>query len=264
MRHRNVFNGLVRSLMIGFGALAATACSVTQQDSFTLVTEFPPGFKIRGEAQYVPRPGETCTVPVKKGWEHPGFKFFKQELSEKAQTAQFEVPLTSVEGGCPLVLDNFDYEIYAKYAAGPVDVGREYSGIQFENGVVDGVSLPSPITLQRQCEWLFRTAGSNRVIAKILKCSSVMSQGLSQNPVAESPLPRAQMAGKALKVSFSLSKEERPAVGDNWVRFPNGWKRCIGKSLEDAYAFCNGNTTDFKSFRMPDGRVCSIYPGCTE
>ncbi|WP_085586942.1 MULTISPECIES: hypothetical protein [unclassified Pseudomonas] len=264
MRHRNVFNGLVRNLMIGFGAFAATACSVAQQDSLTLVTELPPGFKIRGEAQYVPRPGETCTVPVKKGREHPGFKFFKQEFSEKAQTAQFEVPLTSVEGGCPLVLDIFDYEVDAKFAAGVDDVGRDYTGIAFQESTTDDTGLPAPLFLQRQCEWSFRTVGSHRYIVKILKCNPTATWEQANGAVAKGPLQRAQLAGKTLKVSFTLSKEEKPAVDDNWVKFPNGWKRCMGKSLEDPYAFCRGNTSDFKPFKMPDGRDCTLYPGCTQ
>ncbi|MGE1173142.1 hypothetical protein [Pseudomonas sp. BW7P1] len=263
MRHRNVFNGFFRSLMIGLGAIGATGCSVAQQDSFTLVTELPPGFRISGEAQYVPRPGETCTVPVKKGREHPGFKFFRQELSEKAQTAQFQVPLSSVEGGCPLVLNSFDYEVDAKYAAGFDDVGRDYTGITFQESATDN-KLPTPTTLQRECEWLFRTMGPNRIIAKILKCAPVATPEQASGSVAKGPLQRSQLAGKTLKVTFSLSHEEKPAVGDNWVKFPNGWKRCMGKSLEDPYAFCRGNTTDFKPFKMPDGRDCTIYPTCTE
>jgi hypothetical protein len=52
---------------------------------------------------------------------------------------------------------------------------------------------------------------------------------------------------------FKMAAEERPAGQDNWVRFPQGWKCCFGESLEDQDAFCNGNTTDFKSFTMPDG-----------
>ncbi|WP_456022569.1 hypothetical protein [Pseudomonas protegens] len=264
MRHRNISNGFVRSMMIGLGVIGATGCSVAGQDSFTLVTDLPPGFQIQVEAQYVPRMGETCSVPVKKGREHPGFKFFEKKRSEKAQTANFQVPLTSVEGGCPLVLDNLDYEIYAKYAAGPVDVGKDYSGIQFEDGPPDGTHPPSPLKLQRECEWLFRTVGSNRVIAKILKCAPVATQEEKNGSVAEGPLKRPQLVGKTLRVSFTVSNDERPAVGDNWVKFPKGWKRCMGKSLEDPYAFCRGNTTDFKPFKMPDGRDCTIYPTCTE
>ncbi|MCU0121951.1 hypothetical protein N8H74_27150 [Pseudomonas sp. B2M1-30] len=264
MRYRNAFNRLAHSLIIGLGAIGATGCSVAQQDSFTLVTELPPGFQIRGEAQYVPRAGETCSAPVKKGREHPGFKFFKQEMNEKAQTAEFQVPLTSVEGGCPLVLDSFDYEVDAKYGASFRNVGRDYTGIAFQEGAVNSGSAPSPLSLQRECEWLFRTAGPQRYITKILKCAPVATPEQENGTVAKGALQRAQLQGKTLKVSFLVAREEKPAVGDNWVKFPNGWKRCMGKSLEDPFAFCRGNTTDFKPFKMPDGRDCTIYPTCTE
>jgi hypothetical protein len=77
-------------------------------------------------------------------------------------------------------------------------------------------------------------------------------------------MQRAQFAGKTIKVIFDISSEESPAVGDNWVKFPAGWKRCMGDSLEDPYAFCGDNKTNFKPFKMPDGRDCTVYPACTE
>lgn len=54
------------------------------------------------------------------------------------------------------------------------------------------------------------------------------------------------------------------AIGDTWVKVPNGWKRCMGKGFKDQYAFCYGSDKDFSSFIMPDGKSCTIYPGCTE
>jgi hypothetical protein len=38
----------------------------------------------------------------------------------------------------------------------------------------------------------------------------------------------------------------------------------MGDNFEDQYAFCYGNDKDFSTFKMVDGRVCTIYPGCTE
>jgi len=61
-----------------------------------------------------------------------------------------------------------------------------------------------------------------------------------------------------------LAADERPAIKDTWVKVTNGWKRCMGDNFEDQYAFCYGNYTDFSTFTMPDGQVCTIYPGCTE
>jgi hypothetical protein len=264
MFSRDFFTGLVRATAIGLGTFGATGCSIAQQDSFTLITELPPGFSIKGEASYVPRTGETCTVPPRNGRNYPGLKFFEQELSNNAQTAQFEVPLTSKEGGCPLVLASFGYEVDAKYGAARLDLGRDYTGIAFQDGTADSQTSLSPTSLHKQCEWLFRTAGPDRYIVKILKCKSVATPEQANSSVAKGPLQRAQFAGKTIKVVFSIAKEERPYMGDTWVKFPEGWKRCMGKSLEDPYAFCRGNTTDFKPFKMPDGRDCTVYPNCTE
>ncbi|MCP2226684.1 hypothetical protein OKW12_002093 [Pseudomonas silensiensis] len=264
MLYRDFYTGLVRAAAIGLGAFGATGCSVAQQDSFTLITELPPGFSIKGEASYVPRTGENCTIPPRNGRNYPGKKFFEQELNNEAQTAHFEVPLVSNEGGCPLVLKSFGYEVDAKYGAARLNLGRDYTGISFQDGIADNLSPPSPTTLQKQCEWLFRTVGPNRYIAKILKCKSVATPEQESGAVAKGPLQRAQLVGKTVKVVFAISSEERPAVGDNWVKFPSGWKRCMGDSLEDPYAFCGDNKTDFKPFKMPDGRDCTVYPACTE
>lgn len=246
------------------GVMAASGCSVRSADSFTLVTELPPGFSIKGEASYVPRTGEICTVPPGKGRNYPGLKFFEQKLSNDAQSARFEVPLTSKEGGCPLVLDTFAYEVDAKYGADFRNVGRAHTGISFRDGNADSPVPPSVLVLQKQCQWFFRTAGPDRYIVKILKCKSVETPDQASDSDIKSPMQRAQFAGKTIKVVFDISREERPAVGDNWVKFPTGWKRCMGDSLEDPYAFCDGNKTDFKPFRMPDGRDCTVYPNCTE
>ncbi|URM26435.1 hypothetical protein LLY42_21285 [Pseudomonas frederiksbergensis] len=258
------FSGRLLWLFAVAGVMAVSGCSVRSADSFTLVTELPPGFSIKGEASYVPRTGEVCTVAPRKGRNYPGKKFFEQELNNEAQTAHFEVPLISNEGGCPLVLKSFGYEVDAKYGAARLNLGRDYTGISFQDKSVSSLNPPSPTILHKQCEWLFRTVGPNRYIAKILKCKSVATPEQASGSVEKGPLRRAQFAGKTIKVVFSIATEETPYMGDTWVKFPEGWKRCMGDSLEDPYAFCDGNKTDFKPFKMPDGRDCTVYPNCTE
>ncbi|EJM58633.1 hypothetical protein PMI30_06089 [Pseudomonas sp. GM50] len=259
------FSGRLLWLFAAAGAMAASGCSaIKSTDSFTLLTELPPGFKFKGEASYVPRTGESCTVPVREGRNYPGKKIFKQELSNEAQTAHFEVPLTSNEGGCPLVLDNFGYQVDAKYGAARLDLGRAFTGVSFRDGSAEAPSPPPILVLQKQCQWFFRTVGPDRYIVKLLKCKSVETPDQASDSDIKGPMQRAQFAGKTIKVVFDISREEKPAVGDNWVKFPAGWKRCMGDSLEDPYAFCDGNKTDFKPFKMPDGRDCSVYPSCTE
>jgi hypothetical protein len=264
MLFQDFFTGLVRVAAIGLGAIGATGCAGAQQDSFTLITELPPGFSIKGEASYVPRTGETCSVPPKTSRNYPGLKFFEQKLDNDAQTAHFEVPLTNNKGGCPLVLDTFAYEVDAKYGADFRNVGRAHTGVSFRDGDAESTSPPPILVLQKQCEWFFRTAGPKRYIAKILKCKSVETPGQAGDSDIKGQMQRVQFAGKKIKVIFSVAKEEKPYMGDTWVKFPEGWKRCMGESLEDPYAFCRGNTTNFKPFKMPDGRDCTVYPNCTE
>lgn len=258
------FSGRLLGLFAVAGAMAVSGCSVRSADSFTLVTELPPGFSIKGEASYVPRTGESCKVPPRKGRNYPGLKFFEQELSNDAQTARFEVPLISKEGGCPLVLDSFGYEVDAKYGAARLDLGRDYTGIAFQDGTADSQLSSSPTVLHKECEWLFRTIGRKNYITKILKCKTAIDENNITTPTVAGALQRDQFAGKTIKVVFSMKSEEKPAIGDTWVKFPAGWKRCMGDSLEDPYAFCDGNKTDFKPFKMPDGRDCTVYPNCTE
>lgn len=73
---------------------------------------------------------------------------------------------------------------------------------------------------------------------------------------------RDQLAGKKLRMVLALTDEEQPYFDDNWVAVPGGWKRCKGENFEDIDAFCRGNTTDFKPIKMPDGRICDVYPSC--
>jgi hypothetical protein len=73
-----------------------------------------------------------------------------------------------------------------------------------------------------------------------------------------------QLPGKTVRLKIKLAEEVVPAIGDTWVKVPDGWKRCMGENFEDQYAFCYGNYKDFSSFRMVDGRTCTIYPGCAE
>jgi hypothetical protein len=258
------FRCIARVAILSLGTFGVTGCSTAQPDSFTLLTELPPEFRLRGEASYIPRTGETCTVPHPEERNYPGLKFFEQELNKDAQTANFEVPLTSKAGGCPLVLDSFSFEVQGKYGAKRLDIGRDYAGLSFQDGITNNQSLTSPIVFQNQCQWLFRTIGKKNYITKILKCKMATDKTQTTSPVIGGALQRDQLAGKTVKVVFTMINEEKPAIGDTWIKFPTGWKRCRGDSIEDPYAFCGDNKTDFKPFKMPDGRDCTIYPACTE
>ncbi|MNP31215.1 hypothetical protein D3C76_1243260 [compost metagenome] len=111
---------------------------------------------------------------------------------------------------------------------------------------------------------MFRTVGLKRRIAKLLDCKLIDAQGnLSRYRPAAAFTPE-QLPGKTVRMKIRLAEEEKPAIGDTWVKVPGGWKRCMGQNFEDQDAYCFGNYEDFSGFQMPGGRKCTIYPGCTE
>jgi hypothetical protein len=155
----------------------------------------------------------------------------------------------------------------AKWGTRWSDIGGDFASLSFYDELADdrpGFPATGAQAFQGQCQWLFRTVGPKRNIRKILHCRAVDANGQMLKRMAGGVLQRDQLPGRTVRMVFGMAKEEEPYMGDNWIRFPQGWKRCLGKSLEDQYAFCHGNTTDFKSFKMPDGRTCTVYPNCTE
>jgi hypothetical protein len=104
--------------------------------------------------------------------------------------------------------------------------------------------------------------GPQHAIIKLLTCSAF---GLASQPQEQQTgvvVQRDQLRGKTLRTTLVVTDEEAPYFDDTWVTVPGGWKRCKGKSFEDLYAFCDGNTTEFKPVKMPDGRICDVYPSC--
>ncbi len=106
--------------------------------------------------------------------------------------------------------------------------------------------------------------GPYRRIVKLLDCKKTDEHGTFARGRPFAAYTLDQLPGKTVRMKIELAAEERPGWGDTWVKVPNGWKRCMGESFEDQRAYCNGNYTDFSTFQMVDGRICTIYPGCTE
>ncbi|MBV6826125.1 hypothetical protein KUF73_24625 [Pseudomonas sp. PD9R] len=249
-------------------ALVSGGCVFAPAQSFTLQADVPADFRVKADAFYVPATGETCQAPPRKRGEvAPNRKFFTSEYQNVARTAEFEVPLTTRAGGCPLVLSSLKLNLDAKWGTRWSDIGGDFASLSFRD-VLDTDFPAFPVSgvqaFQGQCQWLFRTVGPKRAIVKILHCRAVDSDGHMVKRMAGGVLQRDQLPGQTVRMVFRMAAEERPFGRDTWIRFPQGWKRCLGESLEDQDAFCRGNTTDFKSFKMPDGRECTVYPNCTE
>ncbi|WP_256585080.1 hypothetical protein [Pseudomonas sp. Irchel s3b2] len=249
-------------------ALAAGGCVFAPAESFTLQAEVPADFRVKADAYYEPASGETCEAPPRqRGKVAPNRKFFTSEYQKVARTAEFQIPLTTRAGGCPLVLSSLKLNLDAKWGTRWSDIGGDFASLSFYDELADdrpGFPASGIQAFQGQCQWLFRTLGPKRNIRKILHCRAVDADGQMVKRMAGGVLQRDQLPGRTVRMVFSMAAEERPFGQDTWIRFPQGWKRCLGESLEDQYAFCRGNTVDFKPFKMPDGRTCTVYPNCTE
>ena len=244
-------------------SVIASGCSLKSSDTFIFTADLPPNFYYRAAAVYVPAKGETCTVPGGKNT-HVGFnRHWRKEYKPDS-----EIALYRTVSGCPMVVSHLQLQIYSTYGDDRGDFGVDKATVVIREELPDkfkkefGVSGES--VFYGQCQFLFRTSGGKRRIVKILDCKSEDEKGVLARgrPVAGYTLD--QLPGKTVKLTIKLVEEEIPAIKDTWVKVPNGWKRCMGDNFEDQYAFCYGDYKRFSGFMMPDGKQCTIYPGCTE
>jgi hypothetical protein len=225
--------------VLAVGMMWLTGCAGRAADSFTLEVDLPAEFELKTAANYRPAPGEICTLPRRRG-KRPERKVFFTDYKPSASRVSYELPLNEKVEGCPLVLASVEFDFNAKWGTRNADFGGDYAHIAFRD------RLETPV----------------HGIRKILQCRSIDATGQLQNARPGGVAQRDQLPGKTLRMELTVTDEEQPAFDDNWVAVPGGWKRCRGKSFEDMDAFCNGDTTHFKPIKMPDGRICDVYPSC--
>jgi len=241
-----------------------SGCTGRTVERFTLEVDLPAQFELKTAANYRPATGETCTLPRRRG-KRPERKVFFTDYKPVASSVSYELPLTETVEGCPLVLRSVEFDFYAKWGTRSTDVGGNFGSISIRDRLeadLPGMPDSGVQEILGQCKWHFRTVGPLHAIRKLLICNSLDSMGNLQESRVGGVVQRDQLSGRKLKVVLNLTDEERPAFGDNWINVPGGWKRCRGKNFADRDAYCNGNTTDFKPIKMPDGRICNIYPSC--
>ena len=249
-------------VLLVLGGAGIPGCAGRVVDSFTLEVDLPAQFELKTAANYRPATGESCVLPRRRG-KRPERKVFFTEYKPVASRISYELPLAETVEGCPLVLRSVEFGFYAKWGARDTDVGGDDAYISISDHLdIPGMQEKGVKELSGQCQWLFRTVGPFHAIRKILQCRSVNSLGQLQTTRVGGTAQRDQLRGRTLRVMLKMTDEERPAFGDNWVAVPGGWKRCKGIDFADLDAYCNGNNTDFKPIKMPDGRICNIYPTC--
>jgi hypothetical protein len=254
---------LLRNSVFGCCLALTTGCTTGKSDTFIFTADLPPDFAYQAIAEYVPAKGETCTVP---GERNTAVGFNLKWRENYASTA--EIALYRTVSGCPLVIRRIKLEINSSYGKARGDFGGDSAMVvirdELEDQYKSAFNETGESTFYGQCQWLFRTSGKPRILRKILDCKATDAQGELKRGRPFSAYTLDQLPGKTVKMKIMLAEEERPYMGDTWVKVLNGWKRCMGDNFEDQHAFCFGNYTDFSTFKMVDGRICTIYPGCTE
>ncbi len=253
---------VTRVALLALSAIVS-GCSFKPSDTFIFTADLPPNFYYRADAVYVPAKGEACTVP---GGKNTWVEFNRHWRKEYKPDS--EIALYRTVSGCPMVVSHLQLQIYSTYGDDRGDFGVDKATVVIREELPakfkKEFSVSGESNFYGQCQFLFRTSGGNRRIVKILDCKGEDEKGVLARgrPVAGYTLD--QLPGKTVKLTIKLVEEEIPAIKDTWVKVPNGWKRCMGDNFEDQYAFCYGDYKRFSGFMMPDGKQCTIYPGCTE
>lgn len=255
---------IIKALFLGTCAISTTGCFAGKSDSFIFTADLPPDFTYEAVAKYAPIKGKTCTVKKPHIGYNQRWRLGYREIYKLDQ----EIPIYRTVEGCRVAIYRIELFIYGSYGKDRGDSSRDSAMViireELEEQYKETFDVSGESAINGQCQWLFRTQGPKRRLSKGLDCKKIDDQGLvtKGRPVGAYTLD--QLPGKTVKLKIKLADEERPGWGDTWIKVPNGWKRCIGEGLEDQRGYCDGNYKDFSSFLMPDGRSCTIYPGCTE
>ena len=254
---------IVKTLLLGACALSTTGCFTGESDSFIFTADLPANFAYYAVAKYAPAKGETCTITLD---DNPYLGFNREWRT--AYKPESEIPIYRTVKGCRLAIYKIDLEINAIYGADYGDFSGDTTAViireELKTQYKGTFDTNGESAIKGQCQWLFRTQGPKRRLSKGLDCKKIDDQGVvtKGRPVGAYTLD--QLPGKTVRLKINLANVERPSIGNTWLSFPNGWKRCMGTGLEDQYAFCRKNQKNFSTFLMPDGTQCFIYPNCTE
>ena len=234
-----------------------------EPNTFTFTVDMPPGFKYSAAVYYVPAPGETCEVATKDNLA-PTFNY----RWWKSYEPDAVIEIRRTRKGCPLVAYNIKLEIYAVYGSTWTDFSATTAQVVIKEDLdevdIESFNSNGESVFFGECDWSFQTYGRKGVLRKMLDCKDVnIGHPATRGGPVAGYLPE-QLPGKTIKMKITVDKEEKPSVVEKWAKFPNGWKRCMGKGIEDPYGFCNGNNKDFRSFILHDGTPCTIYPACKE
>ena len=246
----------LRAVCISAMAWAVSGCSLLQTESFNFQAELPENFTISATTYYDAASGESC----------PGHKVIKSDQPKGTQLIELKLPLTEKVKGCSRVLKSVVLNIEGQWGKRELDMSLQKAALYIRDEPTETTRpfpASGPLVFQGQCQWLFRTVGSRRFIRKILQCRALDANGIVQKSLAGGSMLRDGLAGRTVKLVLTEAKEEEPYFDRYWIKTMSGWKPCKGNWGRDIEELCV-SPPQFKPFKMPDGRDCTVYPNCTE
>ena len=246
----------LRAVCISVMAWAVSGCSLLQTESFNFQAELPENFTISATTYYDAASGESC----------PGHKVIKSDQPKGTQLIELKLPLTEKVKGCSRVLKSVVLNIEGQWGKRELDMSLQKAALYIRDEPTETTRpfpASGPLVFQGQCQWFFRTVGSRRFIRKILQCRALDANGIVQKSLAGGSMLRDGLAGRTVKLVLTEAKEEEPYFDRYWIKTMSGWKPCKGNWGRDIEELCV-SPPQFKPFKMPDGRDCTVYPNCTE
>ena len=252
----------LKTMSIGCWIALSAGCTTGQPETFTFTADLPPDFAYVAVVYYEPAKGETCTVETRDNKAPVFNRNWRTEYQPDA-----EITIRRTRNGCPLVISQIKLEINASYGKTRRDFGGDNAVVaireELEEQYKGTFDEAGESAFYGQCQWLFRTSGEPRILRKILDCKKT-------NPLGEPGQGRPfaaytldQLPGKTVKMNIKLSDEEAPYYSGWWLHREDGWRPCTGRWGTSNEELCL-TPPQFTDFMMPDGRKCTVYPGCTE
>lgn len=241
---------LIRTLLcpslLGLSLSACSSLSPLIGESFTLEGALPADFSLKAQAHYGVANG--CDGGRRQA------KSFESGFQNNMQQYRFTIPVSYRDGLCEMRLARVGLFIHGRY--GDKDWQQTYDNGGLE--IVDKLPKGAPgfdangiLTRQAECTWWFQQSTARSRLGEISKLLNCRSAGAH--------LAGNELRDKTVRLEFLVNPEEQPSRERTWVKFAEGWKPCVPK---DGWQSCQEPPV-FKTFIM-NGRVCTVYPNCTE
>ncbi|WP_188637346.1 hypothetical protein, partial [Halopseudomonas pertucinogena] len=229
------------------------------RERFILTGELPAHFSIQATAYFSPDNPERCQVySIGQGREVTRELITQYTTTYHDHPADFsmDIPLTYHIGLCNGTLRRVALQFIGRYGQQRWQDDAAYGGL----AIVDSRPAQAPpfdrdgtLTVRGYCTWLFQISKLQLELSKLLSCSEPdehwqLDPDFAKRRSVGTVLGRDELAGKTVRLELRVNPEERPAMRETWIKFPQGWKPCAEEETpEGTWVWCR-NPPTFRTF----------------